>query len=190
MEKNEEYKNLINEMQNNGYTKAEHTISKAKTMILGTLVGLVATAILMILYRPLLLNKFPDFELNIPLFVIATIGSIVIHELLHGLVWSLFCKNGWSSIKITWSAFMPSCHCKEPLTTGKYLLGVIAPFVILGIGTSFITFFVTDLMVIFIAAINVIIAGGDLLIAFSLLKAKNRMIIDHPTDPGFVAFQK
>lgn len=37
---------------------------------------------------------------------------------------------------------------------------------------------------------NIIAAGGDTSIALMLLKHKNAMIIDHPTECGFWAFRK
>ncbi len=53
--------------------------------------------------------------------------SIAAHELLHGLGWSRYAKNGWKSIKfgVNWKFFTPYCHCNEPLQLNHYRIGSV-----------------------------------------------------------------
>ena len=93
-----------------------------------------------------------------------------VHELLHGLGWSLNCKNRWNSIAfgVMWSSLTPYCHCKKPLSFSSYSMGLYLPFCILGLG----------------------LFAVSMIIPYYLLKHKNGLILDHPTDCGLISFGK
>ena len=59
-----------------------------------------------------LFGAFSDWGIT---FILAIIG-IVVHELIHGLTWACFAKNGWKSISfgVWWKVLTPYCHCNEP----------------------------------------------------------------------------
>lgn len=50
-------------------------------------------------------------------FLGVLIIGIVFHELIHGIVWARYAKNGFKSNKfgILWKMMTPYCHCKESL---------------------------------------------------------------------------
>ncbi|MBS7009709.1 DUF3267 domain-containing protein [Anaerostipes sp.] len=118
--------------------------------------------------------------------------TIFIHELLHGLGWSLSCKKGWKSIAfgMMWSSLTPYCHCKEPLRAGSYSVGLYLPFCVLGLGLFCISMIVPNYMIFLLSVLNMLSAGGDLTIGCYLLKHKKGLILDHPTDCGFISFEK
>ena len=119
-------------------------------------------------------------------------GAIFVHELLHGLGWSLNCKDGWKSIAfgVMWSSLTPYCHCREPLKFGSYSVGLYLPFCVLGLGLFAVSMIVPNNTVFLLAVLNMLSAGGDLTIGCYLLKHKNGLILDHPTDCGFISFEK
>jgi len=188
-EKQEDYNQIRNEMTNAGYVERVYIIPKAKATFWGVLIGILLTALVMVLYR-VIYGLQPDFQLNMPVFCIGAVVSLIIHEFIHGLAWSISCKNGWKSIEFSWSFIMPVCHCKETLNRAGYAVGVLMPFLILGVGITLISYVTANMTILTVAAINLIISGGDLLIAFKLFGSKKAKIIDHPTDPGFIAYVK
>lgn len=130
------------------------------------------------------------FDWNMLHLLIGICLTTVVHELIHGIAWSAFCENGFKSIKFGFNKGMPYCHCESPLRKNRYIVGAIAPLVVLG-GILFIAslFFQSDLLFL-LTQINILSAGGDLLIIVKAAKVeKNAYLIDHPNLPGFVSFE-
>ena len=82
------------------------------------------------------------------------------------------------------------CHCKEPLEPGKYLFGCLFPGTVLGIGIYVAAFATGSNFLLWVSLFNVLAAGGDLLIAWYARKYRTGYVLDHPTECGFVIFQK
>ena len=118
--------------------------------------------------------------------------SIPVHEFLHGITWCVLCKRKWKSIKfgIMWDSLTPYCHCKEPLSYGSYMLGCLMPFFLLGIGVTCVGIIYHNLLILLIGILNILSAGGDTTIAYMSIKYRKCIIIDHPTECGFIAFCK
>lgn len=129
---------------------------------------------------------------NLVLFLVLFFVSIFIHEMLHGAGWSLSCKKGWHSIAFgfMWSSLTPYCHCKEPLKFSSYAVGLYLPFCVLGLGIFAVSLAVPNYRLFMLGILNMLAAGGDLTIGCCLMKHKNGLILDHPTDCGFVSFEK
>lgn len=136
-------------------------------------------------------NIFAYVSLSIS-FVLYFFASIVIHEFLHGITWSLFCKNGFKSIKfdVMWKSLTPYCHCKEPLNFKAYITSGLMPLLILGILPSIASLFIGNSLLISLSLLNILCAGGHITIVLLAFKYKDAIFIDHPTDCGFVAFTK
>ncbi len=130
------------------------------------------------------------------LFLLLFLLTVFIHEVLHGVGWSLSTKKKWKSIYLgmMWEYLTPYCHCKEPLTPRQYLIGGLMPFAVLGIGLYVVAFITGSHMLLALGLLNILCAGGDTTIAcmlFKYLKQNgNCYILDHPTECGFVAFIK
>lgn len=113
-----------------------------------------------------------------------------LHELLHGVGWVLSCEKGWKSIEFSFSSLMPLSHYKEPLERNRYMIGLLLPFLVLGVGVTAGAIFLGNLMLLIAASINFFVMGGDIMIAFTLLRNKDGKIFDHSSDPGYIIFSK
>lgn len=176
-----------------GYKENIGVISIVKANIMAFVTAgpfaVLSLVIYMLVWREATLNMTLK---NGIIFIVAMFASIVVHEMIHGITWSLFCKGKWKSIHfgIMMDSLTPYCHCKEPLKFGGYILGGLMPFLVLGVGVCTVGILMENFLVTFIGAFNILSAGGDTTIALMLLKYRNAVIIDHPNECGFIAFTK
>jgi hypothetical protein len=189
----ENYERLRAEMGHSGFKEKICTISVLKANILAIIITAPIIAVCLAIYN----NKwgggtFSVSPFRLLLFVIIMIAGFVVHEVLHGLTWGLFCKKKWKSIHlgVMWNQLTPYCHCKEMLSWGSYIFGGLMPLLVLGIGLFISAFLMGNMMLLGISLINILSAGGDITIVFMLLKHKNTLVFDHPTECGFIAFFK
>lgn len=191
------YANQIQYYTEHGYTEQNEVISvlKANVMAFVTAGPFVILGIIFWLF--LRSNAAATvYGYNVILFLTLFFASIFIHEVLHGIGWSLWTKRKWKSIYlgVMWEFLTPYCHCKEPLKPRQYLFGVLTPFVVLGIGSYIIACITGSHLLFILSLLNIFCAGGDTTIACMELKylKQNEVcyILDHPTDCGFVAFVK
>ena len=188
----EEFNNVINKMSNEGYERKDHIISPLNANIFGILTPLPFMIIPIVYYILNYKNFDNSFQFTPVNFIIILIVSLLIHEFIHGFTWSFYCKDKFKSIKFGFnlSGLMPYAHCREALSKNGYMIGVLMPFVILGIIPMLLMFIFPTRFLFLFSILNMLFSGGDLLIAFHLLKYKDIKVFDHPTDPGFVAFEK
>lgn len=185
----QEFDNIRSKMFSDGYSEKSCVIPKSLATIVGVVIGVIMTTLVLLLYRAIY-GMQPDFVFSTANLLVIAIPSLIVHELLHGIGWVFSCENRWRSIKISFSSLMPLCHCKEPLRRNNYLLGVVFPFLILGVGVSVVALIFGNFTILIAAAINLLITGGDIMIAFALLTSKGGKMFDHPSEAGFVAFLK
>ena len=125
--------------------------------------------------------------IDIAIGMVILLISIITHELLHGLGWSIYAKKGWKSIKfgMNWKFLTPYCHCKEPLLLNKYRFGSVLPAIILGIIPSIIAIITGHLGLMAFGFFFTFAAGGDFLILW-LLRNENStdFVQDHPDKIG------
>ena len=81
---------------------------------------------------------------------------------------------------------MPSCACKTALKKKS----VLAPFVVLGLGSALFVFVYPGTVSFLTMMVNFVAVGADLLIAVRVVKEDNCLIADHPTKAGYIAFYK
>lgn len=113
--------------------------------------------------------------------------SVVLHELIHGITWSLFTKNGFSSIRfgINWKMLMPYRHCKEPLLLRHYITGAIMPFILLGLVPTICAIFTGSFLLLVTGLIMTISAIGDFMIIALIRKYPgDTLVLDHPNEAG------
>ncbi len=115
--------------------------------------------------------------------------GIILHELIHGITWALFCKNGWKSIRfgMQWKYFAPYCHCDEYLMMLHYRLGSIMPAVVLGFIPFILSLITGNIGFLIFGILFSVTAGGDLIILW-MLKGfrKDVLVLDHPDKLGCV----
>ncbi|HIW83273.1 MAG TPA: DUF3267 domain-containing protein [Candidatus Dorea gallistercoris] len=178
--------------QQEGYQEHSEVISvlKANVMVLVTAVPVMILGILIWI----LADRGEGWlgGRNYLVLFLAFLVTAFIHELLHGLGWCAGAKGKWKSMYIgmMWDSLTPYCHCKEPLTPGKYILGGLLPGLLLGVGLYIVAFAAGSTFLLWLSMLNILAAGGDLLIAWYARKYKDGYVLDHPTECGFVIFQK
>lgn len=120
-------------------------------------------------------------------FFAVLLAGIVLHELIHGLSWALFCKNGYKSIRygLMWKYLTPYCHCKEPLLLKHYVAGALMPAVLLGFVPSLTGLFTGGILWLLFGLAFTLAAGGDFLVIWMLRKEKKGSFVqDHPDKIG------
>ncbi|MGB8982736.1 MAG: DUF3267 domain-containing protein, partial [Anaerolineales bacterium] len=72
---------------------------------------------------------------NLAALVIAIAASIVVHELIHGIAWTIAGRKPFSTVKFgfQWKTITPYAHLKEPIEINAYRIGAFMPGLILGI---------------------------------------------------------
>lgn len=182
------YESICNEMEEKNYTKVEHVFSAAEASSYGLLVPLPIMALMGVIYYFRWKSMPGGFDFMF--FFVGLILTTVIHELIHGLGWSLFAEKGFRSMKFGITQGMPYCHCVEVLGKRGYITGTMAPVVVIGTVLMVLSLIIPSFNLFVLALINVLSAGGDMLIILRARTLKDAHVIDHPSLPGFVAFEK
>ena len=119
--------------------------------------------------------------------------GIIVHELIHGVTWAGYTKNGFKSIKfgIMWKMLTPYCHCKEPLKVKHYIYGAITPAITLGIIPSILAIIIGNIWLLAFGIFFTIAAAGDFLI-IDLIRKENKddLVEDHPSEAGCYIYRK
>lgn len=180
-----------------GYEEHQETITIVRANVMAFVTAGPFCVLAILLWRLLAhLRPETDYSFHIIGFFVVMLALIGIHEVLHGVGWSIGAKNGWKSIYIgmMWESLTPYCHCKEPLKPRQYLLGVLMPFVVLGAGLYIAAWVSGSYMLFLLSVFNMLAAGGDTTLAWMerkyLKQNESCLILDHPTDAGFIAFIK
>jgi hypothetical protein len=115
--------------------------------------------------------------------------GIIIHELSHGIVWAIFAEKGFRAIRfgIKWEYLTPYCHCSDPLKVWQYILGGIAPLILMGVIPAFCALIYGNVFLMFFAMFFTWAAGGDIQAIWMLRKFKMyQKVKDHPVELGFI----
>ena len=95
---------------------------------------------------------------------------------------------------IIWQALTPYCTCKSVIGRGRYFLGSIMPCIILGILPSILAIVIGNVPLLVLGALNVMAAGGDLMVILMILKnsakGKEQLFLDHPSKIGLIVFER
>ena len=125
------------------------------------------------------------------LFIVILFAGIAVHELIHGLVFAHYAAHGWKSISFgaNWKSCVFFCHCDEPMKKRQYVVGGLAPFVILGILPLIAGLLFRDVEVTVLAISLTIAAAGDLLVVWKLRPyPADTLVLDHPSEPGCILY--
>lgn len=189
------------ELKQNGYAETDLTATSKQANGLGILYAFLLSVPFIALFFIIHGTKITSIRyfdiglLGLVIFVAAIWISIVIHELIHGLVWSLSAKNHWKSIEfgIIWKSLNPYCTCSEPLKKGAYIAGLIMPGIVLGIIPTILAIIIGQFYLMVFGVIFIVAAGGDLFVLGLILKHKAKpdaLYFDHPTQIGLVCFER
>jgi len=183
-----------------GYEESEHTVDIVKANILAMLIMLPFVAVIAVPYlKQHGIGKtglLSDYLINLALFIVLVIAEMIVHEGIHGLIWGLLSPDGFSTIEfgLIKEYMTPYCYCGTPLTRGQYLIGSVMPTLVLGFFQGFVAVCSGSFMLFVLSVILMIGGGGDFLIDWMLIRYKKKkvklILMDHPTELGFVAFEK
>ena len=182
-----------------GYKKTDLTISIVKANLFVFLLAIPVVAIGVLLFawkNPIsLLTPTPQGSL---LFVVLFLALIVVHELIHGLTWSLYAEHHFKDIEFGFMKeyLTPYCTCTTPLLKSHYIMGALMPCVVLGIFPTAIGILLGSHLLFWTGIVMILTAGGDIMIVMKVLAYKSQngaeeiLIYDHPTQAGSVIFEK
>ena len=94
------FSEISEKLEAEGYRKTELTISITVASLITILAGIPLLILSIMLFHRI--NGIWGFSLgtgNTASFLILMLVLTVVHELLHGAAWSLFCENGWKDIE-------------------------------------------------------------------------------------------
>ena len=193
-----DFKEQVAAMERDGYVKKDLTVSADKANIIGPLYGFLTALPFIVLYF-LTSQKSLNWEghgiWQTILLVIFYFALVILHDLIHGLTWSRFTKDGFRSISfgVIWRSLNPYCTCTEPLSKTHYLAGSLMPWFVLGILPCIASLIFQSGYLLVIGVVMALSAGGDLLIVQMVLSRKGEgemLFLDHPTDIGLVCLEK
>ena len=194
----------MTELEN--FKKEKKTVALAKANIYGILL-LIPTAIIYLtpfyfLWKEKLTleafnNLFVDFGVTSGLltgllFLLVVMVGVVLHELIHGITWAIFAKNGFQSIKfgILKEMLTPYCHCQEPLRLRQYMLGAMMPGLVMGVLPWLISLLVGSVPLLVLGIFFTMAAAGDLMIVQLIYKEDpDSYVLDHPSEAGCYVYR-
>ncbi len=185
-----------NTLLSQGYKQKTITMSISEANKLAFVLG---TPIIVMLAIPFFLVNQSDFFstsfVEILLLFVLVLVLVVVHELIHGITWACFAKKHFKAISfgVMKQYFTPYCTCNEALARSQYLIGALAPTIVLGILPCIVAITIGSAPLFTLGAIMILAGGGDLAICRKLLGYKQdgkTIYLDHPTECGFVAFTK
>ena len=187
-------------LKEQGYRRADLTVSIVKANVFAIILLFPVMALGMWLFwlrNGTLAGGFGVKSFGgLLLFVLVMAVLVVLHELIHGLSWSLFTPHRFGDIEFGFMKqyLTPYCTCLTPLTKGQYIFGALMPLVLLGILPMAAGILMGSMPVLFMGIIMTVSAAGDIMIVWCLLtyrsQAETVVYMDHPTQAGGVIFEK
>lgn len=188
-ERIENFEKIKKDYQAQGYTYKKVEINIITANVIAIVIMLVIAVIGIFIFS--LLQKKIVFFFPLWLLLCMLISTIV-HELLHGVAWSMFCEKKWKSVQfgIIWKMITPYCSCLEPLSWLPYLIGALAPCMILGVVPYIVAIISGNSLLLWFAIFNIAAAGGDLMVALHICKDQPSLMMDLPEECGYISIYK
>ena len=191
----EKFDKIVSDMTGKGYEYKDLSFPMWYVYVVGIMISCALCAAFFVPFY--LMNRPLRLDDNI-FFLTVTIGLVlvVVHELIHGITWAIYAKDGFKSIGFGFSlkSFCPYCTCTEPLKKSAYIVGAMMPTVILGFVPCVVSLFTGNVLLIFLGMYMILGGAGDIIISIKLIRHKrdDKEIIyfDHPYKIGLVYFEK
>ena len=188
---------LAGDLEGQGWRRTELTVSIVKANIFA--VVLLIPLLILGFGLFLLVGAAKERGLSIPnplLLLLIFVALIVVHELIHGLSWSIFTPRHWKDVEFGFMRqyLTPYCSCCVPLSKGQYIFGALMPLVLLGLLPMLAGILSGSMSLLLLGILMADSAAGDILIVWKILRyrseAKQIVYMDHPTQAGGVIFEK
>ena len=120
----------------------------------------------------------------------------VVHELVHGLVWSFFTPRHFKDVEfgVMMQYVTPYCACTAPLKKGPYIAGALAPLFAVGVLPAAVAILTGSFPLLMLGLVMILAAAGDMMIVKNILThksgARETLYMDHPTQAGGVIFER
>jgi len=195
LKRKEAFEKLTEQLTADGYKTKLLTVTVAEANIYAVVAALPFIFPLIVLYF-VVGNELSIESLTFLLAYIIFIIMIVVHELIHGITWACFAKDGWKSISFGFVVeyLTPYCSCNQPMKKAQIIIGALMPTLILGFLPGVIAIVIGSPLLLIVAVLMILGGGGDLLIIFKLLRyksdAKDVLFIDHPYEVGTAVFER
>ena len=194
----ENFEKIAKELEAQGYEKKNLTTTAALANTLGFGYGIILAVLFGVPYVIGGFNKTGVAETPVwgILTMVLFLVSIVIHELIHGITWSIGMKGGFHNVEFGFIVqyLTPYCTCKVPMKKARYILGSLMPCIVLGIVPCILSYLTGSAYLLAFGVLMIISAGGDLLVTQMILtnkaKGKEQLYFDHPTEIGLALFEK
>jgi len=188
---------ITEDLTKQGYVRKDKIIS----VLFANVMAIVLSMPFIILFGVWFLshNDSTSREFYAPSFFLVFVGIIiltVVHEGIHGLTWGLFAPSKFKAIEFGFMVkqLTPYCTCGEPLKKAQYILGGFMPFLVLGILPCIVAVYINSVYLLILGMAMIMGAGGDLTIILKMLFYKSSssdvIILDHPTECGFIIFER
>jgi len=188
---------LTEDLVKQGYVRKDNTISILFASVMAIVLSIPFIGLFGVWF---FVHNHPiNYEFSIANYFLVVVGMMVltvVHEGLHGLTWGLCAPGKFKTIEFGFivEKLTPYCFCGEPLKKMQYLWGAFMPCLLLGIMPCVIAVYVNSLSLLVLGIMMIMGAGGDLTIILKLLLYKpsstDIIIVDHPTECGFIIFER
>ncbi|MCF0128172.1 MAG: DUF3267 domain-containing protein [Pseudobutyrivibrio sp.] len=179
-----------------GYERKDVTVSLVTANVVGSVIGVVFGVLMFLWYYLQNNGSLVMGDWDIFIMLVLLILMIFVHEGIHGIIWGAFAPSHKKAIEFGFIKEMltPYCYCGEALSRGGYLLGSFMPCLLLGIIPTIAAIYAGSMLWLILGIFNFMGAGADVMITIKMLlyKAfgKDVKIMDHPTEVGFIVFEK
>lgn len=188
----------IAELEERGYRRTDLTVGIVRANAFAMLLSVPVLAVGLFLFS--LANRDGGFYFDAgrswPLLLGGFFLCTAVHELIHGLVWSLYTPNRFKDIEFGFMKqyLTPYCACTAPLRKGAYIAGALAPLLVVGVLPAAVAVWCGSFTLLLMGLIMILAAGGDILIVKNILTYKTDasevLYMDHPTQAGGVILEK
>jgi len=192
----EKVEEITRKNEEKGYTRTDVTVS----IIYANMMALILSIPFILVFGVLFFLR-GSFSLEFSagkslVFFLVFIAFIPIHELIHGLTWGLLSPNKFKTIEFGFmkELLTPYCTCAEPMGKFGYMLGAFMPCFILGIIPCTYSVFTGSFFWLIMGILMIMSAGGDLTVILKMIKykseSKDLFVMDHPSECGFIVFER
>ena len=195
LKRKEQFDKLTEELAQQGYRPNHITMGALAANILALVVAIPFIVFFVIMFQLCGHEIMLEFyEIYLALFIMFVL--VIVHELIHGITWAAFVKDGWKSISFGFIVeyLTPYCSCNQPMKKYQIIIGAIMPTVILGFIPAIVAVITGSSLTLMVALLLIMGGGGDMIIIFKLLcfksTAKDVLFIDHPYELGTAVFER